>query len=212
MPRRPAVLTLALSLALTLLAADAGAASIASGDAHPASRRPPAERGEGLYGRTLLSAHIGFSAPTGHFGDVYDSGPGFGGSIGYGVSRNVVLSLGLAYHHFDNQATSTLNASITPFTMDAVVALPSSSKVKPWIGGGMGMYHVKESLDLVSGGILTRDSISENNFGMNIGAGLMGRVSPRAMFGGGVKYHQVWGNEFIDTPFMTVQLGMAWLL
>lgn len=214
MPRRlAAILVVLLS---SLFAAGAMGASLLDSGSRPASRvrstASRADRGGSIYGHTYLRAHVGFSAPTGDFGDVYDSGPGFGGAIAHGVSRSVLLSFGIAYHHFDNQRTSALNASVTPFTMNAEYVLPSSSRVRPWIGGGMGMYHVTESLETDVGGLLVRDSISENNFGINLGMGVGAPVSERTLVGAGVRFHQVWGNDFIDTPFVTFQVGMGFAL
>lgn len=213
---RRTIITMSALLWIAASAAEVRAASLADSDLHPVRRERAATAraggGDGIYGRTFLRAHVGFSAPTGDFGDVYDSGPGFGGSIGYGVGRRVLLSFGIAYHHFNNQATSAVDASITPFTVDADYVLPSSGRVKPWIGGGVGMYHVKETLDADVGGFLVQRSASENNFGLNVGMGFGVPVSPRALVGAGVKYHQVWGNDFIDTPFFTFQVGMGFEL
>ncbi|HEX7078324.1 MAG TPA: outer membrane beta-barrel protein [Candidatus Eisenbacteria bacterium] len=196
-------------------AAQAAASSLTGAESHPARRHRVASAGAtggGIEGQTIFRAHLGFSAPTGTFGDVYDSGPGFGGSIGYGVSRKVLLSFDVAYHHFDNHFLSNRDASITPLTVGADVILPTSGKVKPWIGGGIGMYHVRETTDVDVGGLLQSRSVSEDNAGVNFGMGIGAPISPRTLVGAGVKFHQVWGNDFIDTPFFTFQMGFGFVL
>lgn len=192
---------------LPLLAASAWADSFDK----PVQRRSMRERtsGEGVYGLTMLRIHGGLSAPIGDFSDGYDAGWGLGGSIAHGVTRNLLLSGAIAYHRFENSFSSDLHAAITPYTVNLDVVLPTHSTVKPFVGGGIGLYHVSETED-VGGGVTV--SASENNFGINLGAGVGGPISPRTLWGVGVKLHQVWGNDFIDTPFFAFQFGFGFVL
>lgn len=168
--------------------------------------------GEGFEGRTILKVHAGLSVPTGDTGDAFESGWGVGTSVGYGVSRNVLVSWGFAYHRFDSEFTDG-NLSVTPWTMSADVALPTSGHVRPWIGGGVGLYHVRDKVTvLMSPFGFVSASDSENDFGFNIGMGITTPVSPRTAFGAGFKLHHVFGNDFPDTDFITFQAGFGFPL
>jgi opacity protein-like surface antigen len=197
----------AVAIALLLLFA---ATAWAESSDRPVRRRAYSggTQGEGVNGLTMLRIHGGLSAPIGDFSDAYDAGWGLGGSIAHGVSRSVLLSAALAYHRFENSVFSDTHASITPFTMNADVVLPTRSTVRPFVGGGIGLYHVTESIDL--GGATVSDS--ENNFGINMGFGVGGPLSARTLWGAGVKLHQVWGGDFLDTPFFTFQFGFGFEL
>jgi opacity protein-like surface antigen len=162
-------------------------------------------------GQTMATVHLGISSATGDFGDVFDSGLGFGASIGYGVSRHVVLSANVSHHEFDSDFPD-VEASTTPFTFNADYAFPTRGKIVPWIGGGIGVYNVELEIDDYFG---PGDDLSEDesNFGFNLGAGIAGPISRRTLLGGGFRYHFVSeGDEFDDSPFFTVQFGLGFLL
>src|SRR5437667_10337008 len=100
--------TLVLFVALASLAA-----ASAPLQAHAAARRPMPS----WDGRVVLRLHGGASFPMGNFGSAYQTGFGGGGSIGYGVSENVLGSWGIAYHHFVNQPLTTRGPNITPYAI-----------------------------------------------------------------------------------------------
>lgn len=194
--------SLATSSILVALAAFVAAGTPPRADA--ASRRMPS-----WDGRAVLRVHGGASFPLGNFGNGYQTGFGGGGSIGYGVSEHVLVSWGVAYHHFDNQEASNVNASVTPYTIGVDYKIPSRRGIAPWISGGFGLYHVAESADLGSG---VTASVSENNLGINFGVGIGAPVGSKTMIGTGLKFHYVGGDNFIDTPFLTYQVGVAAVL
>jgi opacity protein-like surface antigen len=211
------VAPLVLFAALSALAAGTSFADALEGPVRRAAAtrdRPQGRSAEfgDIYRHTILRAHVGLSEPTGDFGDGLQSGFGIGASVGYGVSRKVVLSGNLAYHRFDLDGASG-HVSVTPFTLNADVVLPSSGRVVPWVGGGFGVYHVSEEVPIFlipvgpfgAGGF----SVSENDPGINFGMGLGVPTSRGMLFGGGVKFHHVWGNDFVDADFLTLQVGMA---
>lgn len=197
-----------IAIAILLLAAATAWAESSGG---PVRRSPVRDRvgsGEGVYGLTMVRVHGGLSAPIGDFSDRYDAGWGLGLSVAHGVSRQVLLSTALAYHRFEHTVYSDTHVGITPWTFNADFVPPTRSSVHPWLGGGIGIYHVTESIDL--GGPTVSDS--ENNFGINLGVGVGGPVSPRTLWGMGIKLHQVWGSDFIDTPFFAIQFGLGYAL
>jgi Outer membrane protein beta-barrel domain len=160
-------------------------------------------------GRVVLRLHGGASFPMGNFGSTYQTGFGGGGSIGYGVSENVLISWGVAYHHFDHETFTNLDANITPYTIGVDYKIPVRSGIRPWVGGGIGLYHVAESVDLGGGATAT---VSENNFGLHFGGGIGAPIGAKTMIGTGLKFHYVGGDNFIDTPFITYQVGVAAIL
>jgi len=87
-------------------------------------------------------------------------------------------------------------------------ALPTGGRAVPWVGLGTGLYHVSESTDTGPATITE----SENNFGVNMGIGFGAPISNRTLFGAGLKLHYVSGDQFIDTPFFTFQLGFGFIL
>ena len=195
----------------TLTAAEAMASALDLGSDRPARRRWERSRVQGSAGvkdLTIIRAHLGLSAPMGNFGESYGTGLGFGGSIGYGIGENVILSGSVARHSFDNDAFTNVDATVTPITVNADFALRTGGRAVPWVGVGTGIYHVSESVDNGP----TTVSVSEDNFGLNMGIGFGAPISERTLFGAGMKFHYVAGDEFIDTPFFTFQLGFGFIL
>jgi opacity protein-like surface antigen len=161
-------------------------------------------------GRAVLRLNGGVSFPVGNFGNAFNTGYGFGGSIGYGLSRDVLISAGLAYHNFEFSRDQDFKWSITPFTMNADYRIPSHGSVAPWIGGGIGLYRVRTEAPGPGGATETEDF---NNFGLNFGGGIGAPLGKKMMFGTGAKFHWVAGDEgIIDTPFVTLQVGVGWIL
>jgi len=202
------------SIALLVLAAAASAESLDL-TYHPYRDRAYHDdyRGGSLEGRTMLRVHAGISAPTGDFGDAMNTGFGLGVSLGYGLSHDVVLAWGVAYHRFDEEFVDG-HVAITPVTMSVDYGFSSRSKVRPWISGGLGLYHVnEETTEFNNGlGVLVTDSFSENDFGLNFGGGIATPISPRTSFGAGLKYHHIVGNDFPDSDFFALQAGLGFSL
>ncbi len=175
-----------------------------SHQAQAASRRMPS-----WDGRAVVRLHGGASFPMGNFGSNFQTGFGVGGSVGYGVSEHVLVSWGAAYHKFEHERVASNDVSITPYTIGVDYKIPSRRNIAPWVGGGFGLYHVAESVHLPSG---VTNSLSENNFGLHFGLGIGAPVGEKTMIGTGLKFHYVGGDNFIDTPFITYQVGIAAVL
>jgi outer membrane protein with beta-barrel domain len=187
-----------------IVALAALAFTCAPSHADAATRRVPS-----WDGRAVLRAHGGVSFPIGNFGSGYQTGFGVGGSIGYGVSEHVLISGGAAYHKFDHEVIGGNEASITPLTIGVDYKIPSKSTIAPWFGGGFGVYHVALIQQLPNG---VTQSESENNFGINFGVGIGAPIGDKLLLGTGLKFHYVGGDNFIDTPFVTYQIGIAAVL
>lgn len=183
-------------------------------EAERPARRAARSQGSGVEGQTILRLHGGFSSPTGDFGDVFDGGLGFGVNVAHGIGRSVLLSMGVAYHGFDGDGFAA-DARVIPFTFNVDAFLPSSGRVHPWIGGGMGLYNVEVETDAIYVPLFGVTSVSadETNFGINFGAGLGAPAGSNGVWGVGLKYHHVFdGDIFSDLDFVTMQVGYGFYL
>jgi len=162
-------------------------------------------RPRGIDKRVLASLHVGLSSPTGDLGDAFNSGLGFGGTIGYGISRNVLLSFGLSHHEFDSDVFTDEKVAITPMTFNGDYVFTTGGRIRPWVGGGIGAYHVNDKIT----GFPDDD---ETSFGFSLGAGLAGPISKRTLLGGGFRFHSVSGNNLPDSEFFTLQVGLGFFL
>ena len=160
----------------------------------------------------MLRFHTGISSPTGDFDSAVNTGWGLGASVGYGVGRNTILSWGVAYHRFGEEFVDG-RVGITPVTMAVDYGFSTRGKVRPWISGGLGLYHLSEKITtLVAPATYFTASDSENDFGFNFGFGIATPLSPRTAFGTGFKFHHIAGGDFPDTDFVTFQAGIAYPL
>ena len=166
----------------------------------------------GFEGRTMLRFHAGISAPTGDLDNIVNTGWGLGASLGYGIGRNTLLSWGVAYHRFGEEFSDG-RVAITPVTMSVDYGFSSSGSVRPWVSGGLGLYHVSEKItEFFPPNTFVISSDSENDFGFNFGFGIATPLSPRTTFGTGFKFHHVVGDRFIDANFVAIQAGLAYPL
>ncbi len=207
--------TSTLSLALLLSLAAGVSAETLGGPYREYQRNDPyRDRGGrgGFEGRTMLRFHGGLSAPTGDFDNEVNTGWGLGASLGYGISRNTVLSWGVAYHRFGDEFADG-HFGITPVTMSVDYGFSSRSRVRPWISGGVGLYHVSAKFsELVAPATFLVVTDSENDFGFNFGFGIAMPTSGRSTFGAGFKFHHIVGNDFPDTDFLALQAGLSYPL
>jgi opacity protein-like surface antigen len=188
------------ALLLSLLAVGLVAAAPVFAQKYTNEGRP-----RGIDHRVLASVHVGLSSPTGDLGDAFNSGLGFGGTIGYGVSRSVLLSFALSHHEFDSDVFTDEQVSVTPMTFNADYVFTTGSRIRPWVGGGIGAYHVNDQIE----GFPDDD---ETTFGWSLGGGLAGPISRRTLVGGGFRFHSVSGNNLPDSEFFTLQVGLGFFL
>jgi opacity protein-like surface antigen len=200
-----------LGLLLLLVLASSASADTLSGPRrnreYPADEGYRSDRG-GFEGRTMLRVHMGLSMPSGDFDNAVNTGWGLGGSLGYGIGRNTVLSGGVAYHHFGEDFTSG-HVSIVPVTAAVDYGFNTHGRVRPWISGGLGVYSLSETVFVPSIGDV---SDSEADFGFNLGFGIAAPLNPSTSWGAGFKFHHVVGSNFPDTDFIALQGGLAFPL
>jgi len=199
-----------LCAALLLSAAGAFAESAA---ARPAGSRDLRQRSksEGVDKLTLLRLTGGISMPSGNLGDGFETGPGLGLSLAYGVSPIVLLSTGVGYHHFGADGGGA-DIDIIPVTFNVDAMIPTEGHVRPWVGGGLGLYNVDLEVD-TSDPFAGDDGVSESNAGINFGMGLGGPMGARTTWGAAFRYHHIFeGDTFNDLDFLTFQFGVGFAL
>jgi opacity protein-like surface antigen len=118
------------------------------------------------------------------------------------------VSGGVAFHHFGDEGIDG-HTNIVPITAGIDYGFNSRGTVRPWIGGGLGVYNVSFEDDVPGTGIV---SDSEADFGFNLGLGIAAPMNSTTAWGAGFKYHHVSGNDFIDSDFITFQGGFAFEL
>ena len=185
-------------------------------EATPPRREPPREHraatGPGIKGVTMIRFHAGISSPTGNFSDGFDTGWGAGAGAAYGVSPRVLLSGDLAYHHFEEKGVSG-RMEIVPFTVGADYIIPTTGQVHPWVGGGIGIYHLDWSRDVlidILPPVVVRASASETDAGIHLGAGVGGPLGARTDWGVGFRIHEIFeGSGFPSSDFITIQFGIG---
>ena len=192
------------SLAATTLAETAGGPH----REYPRDRARERSWRSGFEGRTYLRVHGGISLPSGDFSNAVNTGLGLGASLGYGIGRNTILSGGVAYHRFGEDFADG-HVSVVPVTAAVDYGFSSGGRVRPWISGGLGLYHLSETI-LVSPTVEATDR--ENDLGFNLGFGIALPTSGRNAWGVGFKYHHISGDTFPDTNFLTLQAGLSYPL
>jgi opacity protein-like surface antigen len=199
--------TCMLSLAILVSLAATTRAETAGGPDRDRARERSHYR-SGFEGRTYLRFHGGISFPSGDFSNVVNSGLGLGASLGYGLGRNTILSGGVAYHRFGEDLQDG-HVSIVPMTANIDYGFASSRRVRPWISGGLGLYHLRETVP-VSPTVEATDS--ESDFGFNLGFGIAMPTSGRSAWGVGLRYHHISGDRFLDANFLALQAGLSYPL
>lgn len=102
------------------------------------------------------------------------------------------------------------NVSFLGGTGNVVVTVPTASGIRPYLIGGLGLYHVSYNIDATltggEGGGSFSDSESETKFGLNGGAGLefaMGALRPFVE----ARFHSVFTEEQ-NSNFVPITFGL----
>jgi opacity protein-like surface antigen len=88
----------------------------------------------------------------------------------------------------------TGNTQIYSLTGNAVLMLPGAHIVSPYLIGGVGYYNDHYKIDVSGSSVGAGGSTSDNNFGVNGGAGLKFGVSTFSVFGE-IRYHYVFNGD-----------------
>ena len=146
-----------------------------------------------------LGGQLGASVPMGDFSDGANLGFHLGGLIEYKpASLPVSLRGELTYHRnglkddiFDDFGDVDGNFSQIDFVGNALIPFgAAASTARPYLIGGLGVYHLKTSVEFEG----ESDSDSQNKFGLNFGAGLTFNLSGFETFVE-TRFHSVFADE-----------------
>jgi len=155
----------------------------------------------------VVNGHVGYGLPLGNFSDGFDGAFVAGAGVCYMFTNMYGLELGADWDKFPTKASSDVTWQFIPVTVDLVVNLPmSSSPIKPYIKGGVGMYF--ETAEVKVLGVKVSDST--NDFGVNIGAGIKFPVAETTSIDIGARFHNVM-TESESSQYMTFTAGVGFM-
>lgn len=142
----------------------------------------------------------GASIPTGDLSNAYNTGYNVGGHITYGNPTFPFQLRGdIGYNSFSAKSGVCssgvdCNAHALGFTGNLVYDFPlPAAPIRPYLMGGAGVYNVKFTGTSTSGNTTITASTSDNNFGFNLGGGL---ILPLSGF-----------NAFVEAKYTQVNSG-----
>jgi hypothetical protein len=158
-----------------------------------------------------VEGRVDAAFPMGDFGDVADTGVGYG----VGAALGIVPGLGVygTYSHtrFGSApgSTDTPDATDTGFSVGLTAALPgTSARVAPWVGGGL-VFH-KLELGGSGAGI-------DQEMGFEVGGGVAVGVAPGVRLTPGVGYRRYAASipalgglaaRDLDVQYLTLGVGL----
>lgn len=113
----------------------------------------------------------GASLPMGDLGDAAESGFVVAGHVFLKPSSmtNARFRGDVGYDKWGSKGSSNADLRSLSFVANAMYDFPSSSMVRPYLIGGVGLYNTKVTFDL---GTTTGSTKGETNVGINVGGGL----------------------------------------
>lgn len=156
----------------------------------------------------------GASIPTGDLSNAVSTGYNVNGHITYGNPTFPFQIRGdVGYNSFSGKSSvcsgSDCSARAIGFTGNLVYTFPMpAAQVRPYLLGGAGVYNMKAEASSTSGGTTVSASSSENDFGFNLGGGL---ILPLSGFNAFVeaKYTQVNAkNGGGNSKFIPISVGV----
>lgn len=159
----------------------------------------------------------GISLPTGDLNTGVNTGFNLAASLGY---KPVAVPFGIRVEGAWDQwgidqdafggSSSGVDGHVRSLSLtgNAVVDIPVSSPVKPYVIGGLGLYHINSSASTSSGGAtFTETTDAENKLGFNIGGGIrmpLGTLDTYVE----ARYHFVTGLDDGNFRFVPITFGI----
>ncbi len=152
-------------------------------------------------------------------GDSEDTSVNFGGSLGY-MGAGIIgfeVDFGYAPDFFETPgvASDSYDSNVTSFMANLIVGAPIGGMgegVRPYASGGVGLLRARsEDIDDFF-------DVTENSFGVNVGAGVMGFMTDNVGLRGDVRYFRAINDEesgddielgFGDFDFWRASFGVA---
>jgi opacity protein-like surface antigen len=155
------------------------------------------------------SIGAGLSVPTGDMSNGSNAGLNLQGAVAHRLGTSPSWLRGeLQYHRFGNKNDQGISGHQSEIggLLNIGYSFPTTSSLRPYVLGGLGMYGQKYTVD--GGGASM--SISETDIGFNGGAGVRFAMGKR-MASVEARYHSVsggnkWGNK--SSNFVPVTFGL----
>ncbi|HEY0928406.1 MAG TPA: outer membrane beta-barrel protein [Gemmatimonas sp.] len=148
----------------------------------------------------------GLSLPMSDLGDAAESGFTAAGHIYFKPAS--MASLGfrgdVSYDRWTTKFSDDVNLRSLGFVANALYSVNSSSMVKPYLLGGVGMFNSKASVDL---GSTSGDTESSNDLGIQVGGGLRFQLSGFSTFLE-AKYVNVFGDGDASAKWVPITFGI----
>ncbi|HEX5436535.1 MAG TPA: outer membrane beta-barrel protein [Gemmatimonadaceae bacterium] len=172
--------------ALTLVVAFLASTSVVKAQTAMSSGAQPITYGGG----------VGISMPLGDFGDAFGTGFHIQGLVGWQPAnmKNISFRGELMFHHFGADGFDG-HDNIIAVVPNIIYSFPTqTSKLKPYLIGGIGLYHSSVSETVTVGGLGSfSGSSSDTNFGINVGAGIKYPLSSsRASLYAELRFHDIF--------------------
>ena len=129
-------------------------------------------------------------------GDTEETSTSFGGSLGY-MGAGIIgfeADFGFSPNFFDapNVDESTFDGNVTSLMANVIVGAPIGGMgegIRPYASGGVGL--LRSRIDDVDDFF----DVTDNSFGVNVGAGVMGFLTDNVGIRGDVRYFRAIGDE-----------------
>lgn len=142
-----------------------------------------------------VSATGGATLPVGSFGDVYDIGGNFGADVVYHIEPYWSVFGNGTYNFLKEKVSGSIlsESSYIEVTVGPRYYF-TRQKVKAFgeVGIGLYNYRIGGTTTTTVFGTVTTSAITDNNFGMNFGAGVEIPLSKAVDIVGKVKYHAIF--------------------
>jgi opacity protein-like surface antigen len=147
-----------------------------------------------------LGLNVGAGIPLGDgLGDNLETGFGLNAKFNYFVKENLALGATLGYYSFEWEPDERWNRNVIPLTFNVEYYF-KPSKVKPFIGGGLGLYFYSWDRDNDRG--FDEDYDDDTELGLHLGGGLLFEVGKNVDLGADLRF-----NIIEDESFMGIHFG-----
>lgn len=141
-----------------------------------------------------LSFHVGRTAPTGNFSDIYDSSYSYILDLEYKFTPKYSFLGLLGYNHFKGASTGVDDTYWTNLSANVKYYFMRYAKSGTvWVNAGAGAY---------------KPESGSTRAGANFGAGLGGNINPRLRWEAGVNYHNIFTSGS-NTKFVVPTVGVT---
>ena len=165
----------------------------------------------------LLEGNVGVGMPQGDFGDFWESGLLYGGSIGY---LSAPFEIGADINFLSNDPSDEYSEDLELIDADAEFSvmqygvharwMPAmQGSLGPYLGVGLAAYRLKEDIDSP---LFESEESSNTSLGVNLKGGANLWLGPTFGIGADVTYHMVWPDEeeigHDNASFLGLQAGL----